>query len=248
MIYVATHKRFDLPQLYNYRILQVGAEGKEDLGYIKDNSGCNISVKNPNYCELTGLYWIWLNCDDEYKGLVHYRRYFGKCNLSNSIEKIYNYDELVDFLNNRDIVLPYIETFKQNAKDELLIKCCTPEIFSKLRVVISIKYPNYLDEFDLYFSQKKSVLFNMMFCKRDIFDSYCEWLFNILFELEKFVDLKSLNNYQKRLYGFLSERLLNIWVGKNKLRVKNLPIVNTEMSKLNLIELIMRRKYHELIR
>lgn len=59
MIYIAAHKEFDVPRLENYVPLQVGAEGKEDLGFLRDNTGDNISVKNPNFCELTGLYWIW---------------------------------------------------------------------------------------------------------------------------------------------------------------------------------------------
>ena len=89
MIYIAAHKKFNVPQLDNYAVLQVGAQGKENLGYLQDNTGDNISYKNPNFCELTGLYWIWKNCDDEYKGLVHYRRYFGKSNLSSKPEDIY---------------------------------------------------------------------------------------------------------------------------------------------------------------
>ena len=42
-----------------YLPVQVGAEKKESLGYARDNEGENISKKNPNYCELTGLYWAW---------------------------------------------------------------------------------------------------------------------------------------------------------------------------------------------
>ena len=119
----------------------------------------SISVKNPNFCELTGLYWIWKNTNDEYKGLVHYRRYFGKSNLSSKTKDIYTYDEMVDLLKGNDIVLPYVEYFKQNAKEEILIQCCTPEIFDELRRIIEELYPEYLEAFDQYFAQNKSVLF-----------------------------------------------------------------------------------------
>ena len=68
MIYIATHKKFNVPNLNGYCALQVGAEGKEKYGYLRDNIGNHISGKNANYCELTGLYWIWKNTDDSYKG------------------------------------------------------------------------------------------------------------------------------------------------------------------------------------
>ena len=75
-IIVATHKKYQMPTEEIYIPIHVGAEGKEKLEYVPDNTGENISVKNPYYCELTGLYWAWKNLDAEYIGLVHYRRYF----------------------------------------------------------------------------------------------------------------------------------------------------------------------------
>lgn len=57
---VATHKAFQMPKDDNlYLPIHVGAEGKEDLGYTGDNTGQHISLLNPYYCELTGLYWAW---------------------------------------------------------------------------------------------------------------------------------------------------------------------------------------------
>ena len=241
MIYIATHKKFNVPNLNGYCALQVGAEGKEKYGYLRDNIGNHISGKNANYCELTGLYWIWKNTDDSYKGLVHYRRYFGRNNLSNIISDICSYEYLLNCLKSVDIVLPYVEYFKQNAKEEILLHCCTEEIFDKLRQIIETKYPDYIETYDRYFNENKASLFNMLFCKREIFDAYCEWLFSILFVLEKQVDLAKLNTYQQRLYGFLSERLLNVWVIKNKLVVKHLPVIHMELPVFDRIRLVRRR-------
>lgn len=229
----------------NYCPIQVGAAGKEKLGYLTDDTGDNISLKNPNYCELTGLYWIWKNTHDSYKGLVHYRRYFGKSNFSNKVKDIYLYDEMLRFLNDYDIVLPYIEVFKQNAKEEILVSCCTPEIFDQLRNIIVSDYPEYLKDFDDFFSQKRACLFNMMFTRREIFDDYCSWLFSILFKLEERVDLSQLNDYQKRLYGFLSERLLNVWVKHKDLKAKHVSIINTEDNiKDNILRTLRRYKHN----
>lgn len=238
MIYIITHKKTDLPELDNYAPLQVGAYFGNDLGYLKDDVGVNISNKNKNYCELTGLYWIWKNINDNYKGLVHYRRYFSK---SNYFKRIYSYDELLSFLDEYDIILPKKEIFLQNARDEILISCCTEDIFNCLRNIVKEKYCDYLCSFDDFFNQNKCSLFNMMFTDRKIFDEYSKWLFDILFELEKRIDISDLDDYQKRVYGFLSERLLNVWVLKNNLKVKYIDVVNTETSLHEKLQLTRRR-------
>ena len=83
-IIVATHKKYWMPSDGIYLPVHVGAEGKFDdkgepldLGYTKDNTGDNISDKNKQFCELTGLYWAWKNLGEaDYIGLAHYRRHF----------------------------------------------------------------------------------------------------------------------------------------------------------------------------
>lgn len=55
-IIVAAHKKYDMPDNNLYLPVFVGADGKEDIsGYKRDDTGSNISIKNPNFCELTGL-------------------------------------------------------------------------------------------------------------------------------------------------------------------------------------------------
>ena len=75
-IMVAAHKPYWMPQDDVYMPIHVGCEGKESIGFTGDNTGDNISTKNPHYCELTALYWAWKNLQADYTGLVHYRRYF----------------------------------------------------------------------------------------------------------------------------------------------------------------------------
>lgn len=77
-----------------YMPLHVGREGKSDLGYQGDNTGDNISLKNANYCELTGLYWAWKNLNADYIGLVHYEGI-----LLIKKPKVINFKELQDTRN-----------------------------------------------------------------------------------------------------------------------------------------------------
>ena len=51
-------------------------EGREKFLIDEPHSVDNIDGRNPWYCELTGLYWLWKNSDAYYVGLEHYRRYF----------------------------------------------------------------------------------------------------------------------------------------------------------------------------
>ena len=111
-IVVATHKKYKMPSDAMYIPLYVGAEGKKDsdgneldLGYIKDNTGENISILNPSFCELTGLYWAWKNLDSDYIGLVHYRRYFGT-KKRNPFDGILTYRQLKPMLECYQIFVP----------------------------------------------------------------------------------------------------------------------------------------------
>ena len=88
-IIVATHKKYKMPKDDIFLPLHVGNQGKESIGFICDNTGENISVKNPFWCELTGLYWAWKNLKCDYLGLVHYRRHFkGKTKTNDKFERI----------------------------------------------------------------------------------------------------------------------------------------------------------------
>lgn len=76
-IIIATHKPYWVPDDPVYLPVQMGHAIHPDIGYVGDDTGENISEKNWNFCELTGLYWAVHNIDAEYLGIVHYRRYFG---------------------------------------------------------------------------------------------------------------------------------------------------------------------------
>ena len=64
----------------------------------------------------------------------------------------------------------------------------------------------------------------MFIMKSDLFDSYCEWMFDVLFELEKRLDISDYNAYDARVFGFVSERLLDIWIQTNNLTYINTPV------------------------
>ena len=234
-IYVATHKQFQekLPKIY--KPILVGSFNKNINEYIRDDTGENqISEKNDNYCELTGLYWILKNVNIDYIGLCNYRRYF-KGKKNKFIEK----DEVNDILKKYDIILPtrwvYLNTVyddyekKHHIKDLLLCK-----------KIIEKKYPKYLKSFDKVVNRNYIFLYNMFICKKEVIDEYFEWIFDILGELEKIIDISNYDQYQKRIYGFLSERLFNVWLDYKNLKFKEINVI--KIGESNWKQFIIRSK------
>mgnify|MGYP001209344087 CR=1 FL=1 len=231
-ILVATHKKYEMPNDDMYLPIHVGREGKKDLGYQGDNTGENISHKNKNFCELTGLYWAWKNLNCEFIGLCHYRRYFKSNSRKKLREKklsqIISRYEVEELLDEYDIILPkkrsyYIETVWSHYEHAHNIND-----LRETEKIINELFPEYINSFNEVMNRKTLHLYNMFILKKDDFDSYCEWLFNILFELEKRIDITDYNKYQSRVFGFISERLFNVWIIYNRKKFKELKIVNME--------------------
>lgn len=241
---VAAHKKYRMPDDPLYLPLHVGAEGKKDadgndldLGYVKDNTGDNISAKNPEFCELTGLYWAWKNLDEDYLGLVHYRRYFAseKADVSpldgiltsartmvhmkkpqsgDPFDRILTSAELLPMLERFDVFVPkarnyYIETIYSHYSHTHY-----KEHLIETRKILLRECPDYVKSYDKVLNSRKASMFNMCIMRRDLLDAYCSWLFPVLFELERRVDKKSadLSAFQSRFYGRISEILLNVWL------------------------------------
>lgn len=249
-ILVATHKEYWMPKDDVYIPLHEGKKGKKDLGYVGDDTGNNISEKNANYCELTGLYWAWKNLSCSYIGICHYRRYFGRKNRANNINNILSKNEFEDILKNNDTILPYKSHFYFQSVEEKYAESHYLKDLNTTRTIIGDIYPQYLSSFEKVMKSHKAYLCNMLVTKKEFFDEYCEWLFNILFELECVIDISQYSDYNKRVFGFISERLLNVWIEYNSLNVKELPIVclennNTIKEDINQIRHSLRYKLYK---
>lgn len=232
-IIVATHKKYKMPNDNMYVPVQVGKEGKEDIGYQPDNEGVNISSKNPYFCELTGLYWAWKNLNANYVGLSHYRRHFSirriiPKNENKKFECVLNKEQTDKILENTDIILPkarkyYIENLYDHYKNTMYI-----EPLDETKKIIEEKYPEYVDEFDKLHKRTSAHMFNMFIMKKDILDNYCTWLFDILFELEKRIDVKQYDSFHARFFGRVSELLLDVWINTNHLSYKEVKVIDME--------------------
>lgn len=233
-IIIACHKECDVPKDPAYLPLHVGCEGKPPIGFAGDNAGDNISIKNPVYCELTGLYWAWKNLDSDYYGLVHYRRFLTV--RSKSFCKTHPLDECVlsgkkamSILKDKRIILPkrreyYIENLYSHYAHTF-----DGRHLKLTRRIIAAYHPDYLDSFDSIMNSTSGYMFNMFIMERSLADDYCSWLFDILFKLEKKIDTTDLSDFQMRYAGRVAERLFNVWLLYN---IRSLKIKSSDISEI----------------
>ena len=232
-IIVCAHKQDFFISDDLYMPIQVGKSiSNVDLGIQGDNSGDNISEKNREYCELTAHYWAWKNLKGiDQIGLAHYRRYLDFSNNSSVLLNAKPKNEVnspkIDFnilLDKYDIVL---SNYDYHAASNKVHYCYNHvlEDYQILRETLAELFPEYLSSFDhIMIRTNKSSIGNMFFTKWPVFDAYSEWLFTLLFEVEKRVKL-SPYDYQRRVFGFMAERLIDVYCHYNKLKVKRCPIL-----------------------
>ena len=229
-VVVAAHKPYWMPKDACYVPVQVGAGGKLPLGggFLRDDVGDNISGKNPNYCELTGLYWAWKNLEADYLGLAHYRRYFASGIFGDKRARIATEGQLLQALAGVDAVLPkprryYIET---NYSHHIHVH--RREGPDTLREVLADREPEGLPKYDEVMNRTWGHRFNMFVMRRDVADAWCEWLFDVLFELEGRLDIGGYTRNEARVFGYMAELLLDYWVEANGVSYREMPVVNLE--------------------
>ena len=222
-IVVATHKPYPMPKDTMYLPVFVGAELNVDgikqfanSTITPDNIGEHISGKNPGFCELTALYWAWKNISDRYVGLVHYRRHFSGPGRKRKPNDVLCFTELQPLLNEYSIFLPKKRNYVIESLYSHYAHTHDAAHLDLTRQIIEKSFPDYLVFFDRVMKKRSGYMFNMMIMRRDLLDRYCNWLFPILFELESLLKgdpaYENLSSYQKRLFGRVSELLLNVWL------------------------------------
>lgn len=239
-VIIAAHKKYRMPEDEMYIPVHVGAAGKASIeNYQRDDDGENISELNPYFCELTGLYWAWKNLKADYIGLAHYRRHFSlhphskdkwsavlkKAEIKKDLDKVKVFTPSKRWYVIETLYSHYAHTHYASQLDET-------------RKIVEEKFPDYLDSFDMAVKQRWGYMFNMMIMEREMFNEYCSWLFDILFELKARLGEDNLTPFHSRYYGRISEIIFNVWLleqqraGKIKpSEIKEIPLIH--MEKIN---------------
>lgn len=216
--------------------IYVGNEQIHSGTIIQDCEGVNIHEKNPRYGELTALYWIWKNYKGkENIGLCHYRRYF--IDPSNNVYLPHQWNRnrlnqnksrvisvVKKWNSNTDILLPKAVTLLNSVESEY-VKYHNGQDLILMRSILGHLYPEYLPSWDKFLAGNKMYLYNMFLTKPEVLNNYCNWLFELLFRFDELDKVIRPNAYQARIDGFLAERLLNVFVMHNSLRIQENPVV-----------------------
>lgn len=226
---------------------------------IGDDTGDNISEKNREFCELTSLYWAWKNLpalsNPEYLGFMHYRRHL--CFDLNNSDQLNKYGLLEENVIDEEYIRKYklddanISSVVKSA-DIVTVKPCdsmnlgsrnnydhykssSPYLhiqdYDKAIKILKEQYPEYAEDADIYNQSTKGYFTNIFIMKTPLFKEFASWLFNILFTLEKQVDLKLYNVQESRIFGYISEWLFGIWYTHNSKKYKCIELKRTFVKK-----------------
>lgn len=226
LIVVATHKDYRMPEDKMYLPIFVNAVEHGD--YVTDGTGDNISAKNPSYCELTALYWAWKNTKYNYIGLVHYRRYFKGKGKGDKFAQIITSAEMDNYLENNDILLPKKRHYYIETNESQYLHAHHAEGFEVARQVVTAMSDEYAAAWCDVMKRRSGHRFNMFVMKKEYADKYLEWLFGTLAKIEEKLNIDDWSVSEKRVYGYLAERLLDVWLTANKCAYKELPYIFME--------------------
>ena len=255
-IIVCCHKEGKVASEEPYMPIHVGkCLSDKDLGIQGDDTGQSISHKNGSYCELTGMYWAWKNLGEaDIVGLCHYRRYF---DFHGQISRWHESDAFRwERFDEIDLSIP--EDILERIRDGVALApnkrwyitdlyhdycfCHISEDLKTLGRVIKKETPDYWDAFNRVMWENNGMShYNMFIMSRKDFDIYSDWLFRVLGEVECQTDISNYKNGQDRIYGFMGERLLNVYFRARNIKVIRRPVIlfddNTaNTSTLNLMQ------------
>jgi hypothetical protein len=169
--------------------------------FLFDDVQDNISNLNKYFGDLTGLYWVWKNTNDEFVGTNQYRRYYSESEL-----------DLLS-LNENTLYIAGPAQFTSSVYQQY-IDCSGSMAFDlTIEAIKQNKINMTLDQLNVLHKATFLSPCNMFFAHRTIFDKVCEILFEIIFEIyngSKYALPYMQYKNQTRLPAFLAERLLNV--------------------------------------
>lgn len=241
-LFICCHQPSQVPKHPLLVPVQVGAALAQERfpGFLYDDDGENISHRNRSYCELTALYWAWKNVDADYYGFFHYRRYLYPDTEAKRPYRLeeqpaevlldaLGYGEFAACIRQYDLVMPmaeemYISVRRHYAEATFHHK----RDLDLIQEIVRRQHPEFSAAMESYFSGTAHYFGNICIMKHSVFHDYCAWLFPILEEFDRRADVTAYGPQERRVDGYLAERLLGVYCTymRSRLRVLELPRVH----------------------
>lgn len=204
------------------------------LDMLGDDSGDNISQKNPDYGELTAWYWVWKNWlpihpECEYIGFTQYRRlpimeepkghYLKTISKQNFLIKAQSLTEerVLDFIGEAEMVV--VKKWNTLVSTEWeFTSFLPPEEWLMARKAFTNGDSEKENFFDNVLKQTSARYKCNFIMRTDLFSDLCSWLFNMLFAFERNRQEISDGNLQKsnRICAFITECFINLWISEKE--------------------------------
>jgi hypothetical protein len=137
-------------------------------------------------------------------------------------------DDIVDKMERCDVIVPRKRHYVIETVYSHYVHAHYQKDIDRLREVVIEISPSSLEAFDRVMHRRSLFLYNMFIMEYRHFNEYCAWLFSLLFEVERCTNISEYDSYQRRVFGFLGERLFNVWLEERQLRVCEVNVVNLE--------------------
>lgn len=245
-LFVSCHRPMAVPKHPLLVPIQVGTALAQERfpNFFYDDEGDNISAKNRAYCELTAQYWAWKNANADYFGFFHYRRYLYPdmaakrpyrvegAPRAEVLERL-GYGDFPSLIEQYDVIAPRAENMYVSVREHYANAPYHHGADLELAErIICERCPEYAQAAEEYLSGTECYFGNIFVMKGQCFADYCSWLFPILEEFDRRADLSDYIPQERRVDGYLAERLFGVWLTRNRerLRVCELPRVHFEPS------------------
>lgn len=204
--------------------------------YITDDKGDNKSVENYILSEFSSYYYIWKNVSNySYISLNHYRRFFvsgllGKFTFLFTRRILpLNQRKIIDILKSKDVIIPKRIIFDESIYQQYSNRHYEQDL-QKLRMVFGSKYPSQVNTFDNYINSNKFVPYAIFISSKAFFEKYMNFVFDIYEDLRPLLETDSYDKYQKRVGGFLLERLFGVYLEINNFNLYEMTVINTDIE------------------
>lgn len=254
-LFVCCHRRTPVPEYPLLVPIQVGAAmaGEHFDGFLADDTGENISEKNPGYCELTAQYWAWKNVWADYYGFFHYRRYLYpdtnfkrpyriERELDRSLLDRLGFGSIAELISEYDLIAPVGENMYMSVRNHYASAPCHHlRDLECVERVVQERHPEMVGAVQEYLSGAVCYFGNIYIMRRDVFQNYCNWLFPILAEFDERTDISHYSAQEQRVDGYLAERLFGIYLTyyRKEQKTLELPRVHFHSGKEYILKKIL---------